>query len=121
MLPKNTTPSKLSKETADDYDIAASPGRVVEAKTDNSQIGSSNGTGSCKLTANQILREKRDAKKADSSARYQRNGNAASSMDRLGFDNGACGSVSPLRHTPTYDRDIAGNGTQYRNNGTREK
>lgn len=119
-LPKNATPSKLSKETAKELDAVASPGRVVEAKTDGSQSGPMNSTGSlpmCKSVLSQNLREKRDSKKADGCNRYYRNGSA---KDRLGFENSGSGSISPLRRTPTSDRD-PGDGTVYRNNGTREK
>lgn len=119
-LPKNVTPSKLSKETEKELDIAASAGRVVEAKNEIGPTDSSNGPGMCKSALSQNLRATRDSRKTDGGNRYHRNGTATPSKDRLGLDNNGTGSVSPLRHTPTSDRD-PGNGVMYRNNGTREK
>lgn len=115
-LPKNATPSKLSKETAEDLDTVASPGRVIEAK---SAVPNTNGCRQTKSALSSSLRDKYEPKRCDNNNKYNRSANSTPSKDRLGYEIYTDGNMSPSRHTPTRDRD--GSGQCYRNNGNKDR
>ena len=105
VLPKNATPSKLSKETAEDLDHVASPGLVVEPKTD---IANSKNYSNGQKNNGQTRDRYSDVRYYECSAQTK---------DRLGYDetlkSNSC--RSPHRYTPTWDT----NGTGHRHNMNR--
>lgn len=117
-IPKNSTPSKLSKETEEELDGVASPGRVVSVRND-----ATNGSANSKpaISTNLVEKYENHSKKGDRSGIYYKGSSGTPSKERLGLDNGSNGSLSPLRHTPTRERDSSSNGHSKRGNGNREK
>lgn len=90
-LPKKATPSKLSKQTEEELDCVASPGRIVESKAETNGNGA-NGTN-FKTGSNNNNREK-----------YSNDYRLTPTKDRQGNDPSMRIS-SPQRYTPTKDRE----------------
>lgn len=108
VLPKKATPSKLSKQTAESYDIVASPGRIAEPRNESIANSSSH---SVHLNDNG----------------YHSASNS-SLTDRACWDNGGSrcvdrgasnGHASPLNPASTRERKGSLNGYGYRNNNQR--
>ncbi|WAR00959.1 EDC3-like protein [Mya arenaria] len=102
---KSATPSKLSKETAEDLDAVASPGRVVEARLDTGNPVNGTGYGTVNNT-----KDRQDFNKCRS------DNSLTPSKDRLG----AGVSETQLRRTPTRDRNGSVN-NQGCQNGNRDR
>ena len=111
-LPQQTTPSKLSKQTAEDLDHVPSPGRIREvtptasreATTSDSANGCTNG-------------QKYNGYNTNNGSGYtDRYGgsNYMQATDRYVHEGN--GHVSPLRHTPTKERG-GGDECHYRSRG----
>lgn len=108
VLPKNATPSKLSKQAAESYDIAASPGRIAEPRNDTSANSSSHSVhlhdnGYHSLSSSSLT------------DRSCRDNNGTYCMDK-GASNG---HASPLNPASTRERKGSLNGYGYRNNNHR--
>lgn len=90
-MPKKATPSKLSKETVEDLDIVASPGRVVEPKFDSNgsvPIGKSNKSSINNNTKDRLVCATKDKLGTDSSNRNASPHSCSSTRER---DNGMNG------------------------------
>ncbi|XP_053405108.1 enhancer of mRNA-decapping protein 3-like [Mercenaria mercenaria] len=100
VLPKYSTPSKLSKETAEELDSVASPGRIAESKLEpNGNASTGNSNKSC------VNSNARD--------RYTNDRRSTPTKDRLGMDfNNTNGS--PHGYMAARDRDNSANGNGHR-------
>lgn len=103
VLPKHATPSKLSKETAEELDCIASPGKIVEARDSSSS--------SCNSNSLSVFRTVNGGRDNSEGHKYARDHIGTPNKDRLPVG----GSVSPSRYTPTRDRNGAANCQGYRN------
>ena len=98
-LPKQTTPSKLSKQTAEDLDHVPSPGRIREVTpTTSREVTASDSNNAC--TNGQKYKNSNN-NGSGYSDRYV-GSNYMQATDRYVQEGN--GHVSPLRHTPTKDR-----------------
>lgn len=113
-LPKQATPSKLSKETAKELDYVPSPGRIREVTPTATREATTNECGDSGFNSINGQRNYSNHESYNSGyAQSSSSNNYMSVSDRYMQEGN--GHVSPLRHTPTKDR---GEECNYRNRGT---
>lgn len=113
-LPKKSTPSKLSKQTAEELDHVPSPGRIREVTP--TAIGEATSSDSSDKRVNDCDRHRNINHDGDSGSAQSFSSNSYVSVnDKYLQEGNSNGHASPLRYTPTKDR---GDECNYRNRGT---
>ncbi|XP_060601775.1 enhancer of mRNA-decapping protein 3-like, partial [Ruditapes philippinarum] len=114
VLPKKSTPSKLSKETAEDLDSVASPGRIAESKLEQNGNGTAGNSNKVNVLTNGRDRYVNDRRPTEYSTRNSSPHGNLSGRDR---DNGTNGhhSYSGSRY------DEGSNGSRNRQTPTKDE